>query len=103
MEEPNKIYIGNLDFGMSEEDLRNVMAEKGLNPKDVKVIKDKMSGRSKGFGFAEFENEEETQNAIDTLNGQEINGRAVQVNKARKMQPRRDNFGGRGGGGGFRR
>ena len=102
MEEQNKIYIGNLKFDLSEEALRDVMAEKGLNPTDVKVIKDKMSGRSKGFGFAEFATEEETQNAIDTLNGQEIGGRAIQVNKARKMQPRRNDFGGRGGGG-FRR
>ncbi len=103
MEEPNKIYIGNLEFGLSEEDLRNTMNNKGINPKEVKIIKDKLSGRSKGFGFAEFETEEETQAAIDALNGQDINGRTVQVNKARKMQPRR-NFGpGGSSGGNFRR
>ncbi len=96
MEEQKKLYIGNLEFGITEDDLRNLIQEKGINVKEVKIITDKYSGRSKGFGFAEFETEEEAQKAIDALNEQEINGRKLTVNKARKMQPRRDNFGGGG-------
>lgn len=97
MEESKKIYIGNLDYAVGESDLKNFIAEKGINATDVKVIMDKYSGRSKGFGFAEFDSEEETQKAIDALNGQDLNGRALRVNKAQKMKPRRDNFGGGGG------
>jgi len=99
MEEEKKIYIGNLEFGLSEEDLKKTIEEKGVSVKEVKIIKDKYTGRSKGFGFAEFETEEQTQQAIDALNGQDLNGRALRVNKAQKMRPRRDNFGGGNGGG----
>jgi RNA recognition motif-containing protein len=109
MEEDKKIYIGNLEFGITEDELKKVIEEKGITVKEVKIITDKFSGRSKGFGFAEFETEEQAQQAIDALNGHEINGRALRVSKAQKMQPRaprRDNFGGQGGysgGGRFRR
>jgi RNA recognition motif-containing protein len=99
MEEQKKLYIGNLEFGVTEDTLKAFIEEKGVSPKEVKIISDKYSGRSKGFGFAEFETEEEAQKAIDALNEQEFNGRKLTVNKARKMQPRRDNFGGGGGGG----
>jgi len=96
MEEEKKIYIGNLEFGTSEDDLKKFIEEKELNAKDVKIITDKFSGKSKGFGFAEFETEEQTQQAIDALNEQELNGRALRVSKAQKMRPRtdRDNFSG---------
>ena len=96
MEEEKKIYIGNLEFGTSEDDLKKLIEEKSLNAKDVKIITDKFSGKSKGFGFAEFETEEQTQQAIDALNEQELNGRALRVSKAQKMRPRtdRDNFSG---------
>jgi len=97
MEDEKKLYIGNLEFGVAEEDLRKFIEEKGLTVQEVKIIKDKFSGKSKGFGFAEFETEEQAQKAIDTLNEQELNGRALRVSKARKMRPRgenRDNFGG---------
>ncbi len=99
MEEEKKIYIGNLEFGLSEEELKKIIEEKGVSVKEVKIIKDKYTGRSKGFGFAEFETEEQTQQAIDALNGQDLNGRALRVNKAQKMRPRSDNFGGGSGGG----
>ena len=95
--EEKKIYIGNLEFGITEDDLKRILEEKNLNAKEIRVITDKFSGRSKGFGFAEFETEEQAQQAIDALNGQEVNGRTLQVNKARKMRPRPprgDNFGG---------
>ncbi len=108
MEEEKKIYIGNLEFGLTEDDVRKAFEEKELTVKEVKIIKDKFTGRPKGFGFAEFETAEEAQKAIDALNGQDLNGRALKVSKAQKMRPRRDNFGGGGGGGyssggGFRR
>ncbi len=96
MEEEKKIYIGNLEFGLTEDDLKKTIEGKGLSVKEVKIIRDKYTGRSKGFGFAEFETEELTQQAIDALNGQELNGRALRVNKAQKMRPRRDNFSGPG-------
>lgn len=94
MEEQTKLYIGNLEYGASDESLKSFIEEKGISCKEVKIIMDKYSGRSKGFGFAEFNTEEEAQQAIDALNGQELNGRKLTVNKARKMQPRKDNFGG---------
>ena len=103
MEEEKKIYIGNLDYGVTEDDLRKMFEEKGVNAVELRIITDNYSGRSKGFGFAEFETEDQAQQAIDSLNGQELNGRKLNVSKARKMKPRRDSFGGGGGGGGYRR
>ncbi|MEM7816514.1 MAG: RNA-binding protein [Candidatus Aenigmatarchaeota archaeon] len=88
MEEEKKIYIGNLEYGVTAEEMKKVIEEKGIAVKEVKIITDKFSGRSKGFGFAEFETEQEAQKAIETLNGQELNGRALKVSKAKKMQPR---------------
>lgn len=99
MEEQKKLYIGNLEYGVTESDLRGFIEEKGITIKEVRIITDKYSGKSKGFGFAEFETEEQAQAAIEALNEQELNGRKLTVNKARKMQPRKDNFGGGGGGG----
>ncbi len=102
MEEQKKLYIGNLEFGVTESDLKGFIEGKGLTVKEVKIITDKFSGRSKGFGFAEFETEELAQQAIDALNEQELNGRKMTVNKARKMEPRGNNFGGGRNSGGFR-
>lgn len=103
MEEQKKLYIGNLEFGVTESDLKGFIESKGLTVKEVKIISDKFSGRSKGFGFAEFDTEEQAQAAIDALNEQELNGRKMTVNKARKMEPRGNNFGGGGrSSGGFR-
>jgi RNA recognition motif-containing protein len=95
------LYIGNLEFGVTESDLKGLIEGKGISVKEVKIITDKYSGKSKGFGFAEFETEEQAQQAIDALNEQEFNGRKLTVNKARKMQPRKDSFGG-GRSSGFR-
>ena len=103
MEEQKKLYIGNLEYGVTDADLKKFIEEKGITPKEVKIITDKYSGMSKGFGFAEFETEEQAQAAIDALNEQEFNGRKLTVNKARKMEPRSNNFGGGGrSSGGFR-
>ncbi|MCK4809673.1 MAG: RNA-binding protein [Candidatus Omnitrophica bacterium] len=110
MEDEKKIYIGNLEFGLTEEDIRKTIEEKGINVKEIKIITDRFTGKPKGFGFAEFDTSDEAQKAIDALNGQELNGRALKVSKAKKMRPKRDDFGsqggyggGGGGGGRFRR
>jgi len=97
MEEGKKIYIGNLEYGVTESDLKNFMVDKGINVGSINIITDRYTGRPKGFGFAEFGTEEEAQKAIDALNGQEFNSRTLRVSKAQKMKPRRDNFGGGGG------
>jgi cold-inducible RNA-binding protein len=94
VEEEKKIYIGNLEYGVAEGDLAKVLEEKGVIAKEIVVIMDKYSGRSKGFGFAEFQTPEEAEKAIEALNGHEINGRALKVNKAQKRKPRRDGFDG---------
>jgi len=106
MEDEKKVYIGNLEFSITEEELRKTIEDKGINVKEVKIITDKFSGKSKGFGFAEFETEEAAQQIIDALNNQELKGRPLRVSKARKMRPRserKDFGGGYGGGSRFRR
>ena len=89
-----KLYVGNLPYNTSEEDLRNLFAQYG-NVESVAVITDRDTGRSKGFGFVEFGDDNEARNAISALSGQEYGGRALTVNEARpKTQS--------GGGGGRR-
>jgi len=95
MEEEKKLYIGNLEYGVKGEDLKQFIEDKGIAVQDVRVITDKYSGRSKGFGFAEFETAELAQQAIDALNDQELNGRPLRVNKAQQRKPRSDFGGGR--------
>lgn len=97
MEDNKKIYMGNLDYGVTEEDIRNTLGEGGIEAKEINIISDRYTGRPRGFGFAEFETEEQTQKAIELLNGKEINGRALKVSKAQK-KARKEGF----GGGGFR-
>lgn len=94
MQEEKKIYIGNLEYGVTESDLRRVLDEKGLNAQTITLISDKYTGRPKGFGFAEFATEDDARKAIESLNGMELNGRTMKVSKAEKMKPRRENFGG---------
>ncbi len=76
------IYIGNLSYGVSEDNLREVFEAYG-EVSSCKLITDKYSGRSKGFGFVEMDNDAEAQAAIDQLDGAEIDGRPVRVNEAR--------------------
>jgi cold-inducible RNA-binding protein len=92
------IYVGNLSYETTEEDLRLDFAQFGT-VESVNIIKDKFSGQSKGFGFVEMPSKAEGQAAIDGLNGKEKNGRTLNVNEAR---PRTENRGGRGGFGGGR-
>ena len=89
-----KLYVGNLPFSATEETLTDAFAAIG-NVDTVKIITDRDTGRSKGFGFVEMATDEEAQKAIEQLNGQDFNGRALTVNEAKPMPPR----GGGGGGG----
>jgi RNA recognition motif-containing protein len=79
------IYVGNLHFNVNEDELRKAFEEYG-EVASVKIITDKYSGRSKGFGFVEMLNDSEAKSAIENLNGTEIKGRAVNVNQAREKE-----------------
>ncbi len=93
-----KIYVGNLSYEVTEEDLR-LAFEKFGQVESVTIIKDKYSGQSKGFGFVEMLSKAEGQPAIDGLNGKDLKGRTLNVNEAR---PRTESRGGQGGYGGGR-
>ena len=95
--EVSKLYVGNLDFNTTEDELKSHFEGKGIQSKSITLIKDKYTGRAKGFGFVEVESEEVLQKAIEALDGQELNGRKLTVNKAR---PPRERSGGSGFGGG---
>jgi len=92
----SKLYVGNLPFSIDESRLQSLFAEFG-SVTSAKIIMDRDSGRSKGFGFVEMSNSSEAQAAIQKMNGSEVDGRALTVNEARPQEPR--NFGGGGGGG----
>jgi RNA recognition motif-containing protein len=93
------IYVGNLAYTVTEEDLRTAFGEFG-KVESASIIKDQSSGHSKGFGFVEMPSTEEAQAAISGLNGREVKGRKLNVNEAR---PRTEDRRGGGGGGGGRR
>ncbi|MFH0905555.1 MAG: RNA-binding protein, partial [bacterium] len=99
-ENKKKLFVGGISFNTTEDSLRDFFATAGT-VESATVITDKMSGRSKGFGFVEMSTEEEAQAAIDKLNGQELDGRAISVNIARpKTEGDGGNrFGGNRGGG----
>jgi RNA recognition motif-containing protein len=92
------IYIGNMSYEVTEEDLQQAFEAFG-QVESVNIIKDKFSGRSKGFGFVEMPDNANAQSAINELNGKELKGRTLNVNEAR---PRTESRGGRGGYGGGR-
>lgn len=75
----NKLYIGNLPYNTTDEALKEHFSQAG-SVTSVSIIKDKFSGRSRGFGFVEMSSEEEAQNAIESLDGQEFEGRNLKVN-----------------------
>lgn len=93
-----KIYVGNLPYSANDQSLQSAFAEFG-NVESAKVIMDRDSGRSKGFGFVEMSTDDEAATAISKLNGMDWEGRAMNVSEAKPMAPR-DDRGGRGGGGG---
>ncbi|HUX35615.1 MAG TPA: RNA-binding protein [Candidatus Paceibacterota bacterium] len=88
-----KLYVGNLSYGTTQQTLQDLFAEAG-NVASAAVIIDRMSGRSKGFGFVEMSTEEEAQKAIEMFNGKEVDGRKLTVNEAKPMEPRGDRNGG---------
>lgn len=80
-----KIYLGNLSYGTTEEQLEAALSEFGAVD-SVKIITDRDTGRSKGFGFAEMASDSEAQAAIDALNGKDLDGRTLKVNEARPQE-----------------
>ena len=104
-----KLYVGNLAFATSSQDLQELFAQAGT-VESASVVEDRETGRSRGFGFVEMSSKEEGAAAISQFNGKEVNGRALNVNEAKPREPRsgggggggRGGFGGGGGGrGGF--
>ena len=95
----NKLYVGNLPYGMRDMDLEQAFGQFG-NVTSAKVMMDRETGRSKGFGFVEMGSDAEAQAAIQGMNGQPVGGRNMVVNEARPMEPRPPRSGGFGGGGG---
>ena len=96
------IYVGNMHFSLTNDDVFNLFTQFG-SVVSAKIINDKETGRSKGFGFVEMENNEEGKAAIASLNESEVMGRKLIVNEARPQEPR-SSFGGNGGnGGGFKK
>ena len=100
----NKLYVGNLSYNVRDDDLQQAFAQYG-SVSSAKVMMDRDTGRSKGFGFVEMGSDAEAQSAINGMNGQSLDGRAIVVNEARPREERPGGFGGgggsRSGGGGF--
>src|SRR4249920_3694408 len=91
------IYAGNLSWNLKDQDLQNLFATHG-EVSSAKIVTDKFTGRSKGFGFVEMPNDDQANAAITALNGTEVDGRNIVVNESRPKQE-----GGSGGGGGFKK
>lgn len=85
----NKLYVGNLDYGITGDQLTELFSQAG-NVTSATVITDRYSGRSKGFGFVEMSSEEETKKAIEMFNGKDFEGRNLIVNEARPREPREE-------------
>jgi len=103
------IYVGNLSWSMTDDDLSNLFSEYG-SVTTAKILKDKVSGRSKGFGFVEMEDDEAAKTAIANLNDAEVQGRKLKVNESQPKPEgsggggfKKRSFGSGGGGGGFRK
>jgi cold-inducible RNA-binding protein len=102
-----RLYVGNLSYNVTEQELRDVFAEGGRNVAEVKVVLDRDTGRPRGFAFVEMSSEADASSAIEQLSGRAIQGRPISVSEARERAPRSGGFGGgggygagRGGGGG---
>jgi cold-inducible RNA-binding protein len=93
-----KLYVGNLPFGFSDEDLAAVFRRHGA-VESASIVMDRDSGRSRGFGFVEMPDDDEARKAIEELDGSDASGRRLTVNEARPREPRRSGGGGGGGGG----
>ena len=96
---PSKVFVGNLDFNTTRDEVQALFAQVG-SVRDVFLPNDRATGRPRGFAFVEFENEEDAAKAIEKFNGYELSGRALRVNAAEDRPRRAGGFG--GGGGGYR-
>lgn len=96
-----KLYVGNLVYDVNDSDLEQLFGQFGT-VRSAQVIQDRMTGRSKGFGFVEMDSDEEAEAAIDALNGTDYGGRSLTVNEARPRESRGPGGGGGGGGRGGR-
>src|SRR5215510_4386879 len=96
-----KLYVGNLPFSATDESLQEIFSQAG-SVQSAKIITDRDTGRSKGFGFVEMATDQEAADAIQKFNGAEYGGRNMTVAEARPMAPREGGGGSRGGGGGRR-
>jgi RNA recognition motif-containing protein len=96
-----KLYVGNLSFGVTDQSLSDAFAQCGT-VESARVITDRDTGRSKGFGFVEMSSDAEAADAIAKLNETDLDGRPIRVSEARPMEPRSGGGGGFGGGGGGR-
>ena len=96
----NKLYVGNLAYSVRDDSLQEAFAQFGTVT-SAKVMMDRDTGRSKGFGFVEMGSEAEAKAAIEGMNGQDIGGRGLVVNEARPMEPRAPRSGGYGGNRGY--
>jgi RNA recognition motif-containing protein len=104
--EVKKLYIGNLPFSATEDQLQEWFSQVGVSPSGVNLIRDRFTGQSRGFAFVEVNSDEDADRAVNSLNGQNFGGRNLVVNEARPQAERggggRGFGGGRGGGGGGR-
>jgi RNA recognition motif-containing protein len=94
-----KLYVGNLSYSTDESALEALFGSEGRQVASVRILSDRETGRSRGFGFVEMATPEDAQKAIEALNGRELDGRALTVNEAREQAPRAGGGGGGGGGG----
>jgi len=94
---PNKLFIGNLSFSVTDAELTELFASANIPIADVRLMRDQETGRSRGFAFVELAPEADMEAAISQLNGKVLEGRPLTVNEARQQKPR--SFGGGGGGG----
>lgn len=83
-----RLFVGNLSFNTTEETLRGVFAEVGLNTTEIKMVTDRETGRPRGFAFVEMVDQASATKAMDALNGRELDGRELNVNEARERAPR---------------
>lgn len=91
----SKLYVGNLSYNTTEDSLRDAFSADGRAVKDVIILYDRDTGRSRGFGFVEMTSDDDAQAAMQAMDGVEVDGRELRVNEAREREPRG------GGGGGY--
>ena len=97
----NKLYVGGLPYSVTDDKLQEIFSSHGT-VESARVITDRMTGRSRGFGFVEMSSQSEAEEATKNLNGTDLEGRSLTVNEAKPQQERSGGGGGRGGGGGDR-